>query len=146
MVSSPPGGMQRIIPYLYYEDGPAALDFLRRAFGLEERFRVPLPGGGIGHAEVCCGDSVLMLASIVPDMDMASPGKLGQRHSSVLVYVDDVDAHHEQAVAAGARIVSPPEDKPYGDRMYTAADPEEHHWHFATHVRDVPPDEAHPGG
>ena len=62
----------------------------------------------------------------------------------MLCYVDDVDAHYEQAKAAGAQIVAEPEDKYYGDRMYSAADPEGHQWFFATHIRDVPLEEMMP--
>ncbi len=47
------------------------------------------------------------------------------------VHVDDVDAHFERAKAAGAEIEGPPEDKPYGDRVYGALDPEGHQWWFA---------------
>ena len=55
--------MQTIIPYLAYEDAPAALTFLRDAFGFEERFRMAMEDGRIGHAEVTLGGSVLFLAS-----------------------------------------------------------------------------------
>jgi uncharacterized glyoxalase superfamily protein PhnB len=57
------------------------------------------------------------------------------------VYVNDVDEHFERAKAAGAEIAEEPADQKYGDRRYTAKDPEGHHWFFATHVRDVAPEE-----
>ena len=56
----------------------------------------------------------------------------------VYIYVADVDAHFEQARATGATIVEPPADQVYGDRRYTALDPEGHRWMFAQYVRDVP--------
>ena len=62
-------------------------------------------------------------------------------YSLVSCYVDDVDAHYEQAKAAGATILGEPEDQPYGDRSYRAVDPEGHKWFFATHVNDVDPSE-----
>ena len=52
MAQNPPEGMQRVIPYLLYADAPAALEFLGKAFGFEERFRMPMPDGKLGHAEV----------------------------------------------------------------------------------------------
>ena len=58
-----------------------------------------------------------------------------------MLYVDDVDATVKAAVAAGATVIRPVEDKFYGDRAGTIEDPFGHHWHLATHVEDVPPDE-----
>jgi uncharacterized glyoxalase superfamily protein PhnB len=59
------------------------------------------------------------------------------------VYVDDVDHHYERARQAGAQIVLPLEDRPWGDRTYQATDPEGHQWVFAQHVRDVDLTEEH---
>ena len=61
-----------------------------------------------------------------------------------MCYVDDVDAHYAQATGAGATIISELEDKFYGDRIYTATDTEGHHWHFATHTKDVAPEDMVP--
>jgi PhnB protein len=135
------GGMQRIVPYLAYADAPAAIDFLCRAFGFVERLRVPMPDGRVGHAELAAGDCTVMLASVYEEMGFASPLALPATHTQVMCWVDDVDAHHERARAAGATIVAEPSDQPYGDRTYRALDPEGHRWIFATHVRDVPPHE-----
>jgi PhnB protein len=60
---------------------------------------------------------------------------------SLMLYVEDVDATVKAAVAAGATVIRPVEDKFYGDRTGTIEDPFGHHWHLATHVEDVPPDE-----
>jgi PhnB protein len=144
MVENPPAGYQRIIPYLMYADAAAAIDFLCEAFGFEERFRLPGPGGVVGHAEIGYQDNVVMLANVTEQTGHASPRDLPARHGTVLCYVDDVDGHYERAKAAGAKIVAEPEDKYYGDRMYSAADPEGHQWFFATHTRDVPLEEMMP--
>ncbi|MDJ0847488.1 MAG: VOC family protein [Myxococcota bacterium] len=141
MAKTPPDGMQRVIPYLTYSDAPKAIDFLCRAFGFEERFRFPMPDGRLGHAELACGDNVLMLASAFPEIGMASPQELPALHGQVMCYVDDVDAHCARAREAGATVVGEPEDQPHGDRSYRAVDPEGHRWIFATHVRDVPTEE-----
>jgi len=137
---------QRIIPYLYYEDGGAALEFLCKAFGFEEIMRMPGPDGGIMHAEVGYQGNVVMLATTVKEMGYASPKDLPSRHGIIMCYVDEVDAHHAQAKAAGAKIVRELEDQFYGDRTYTAEDLEGHHWVFATHNRDIAPEDMRPPG
>jgi PhnB protein len=141
MVQNPPDGYQRVIPYLSYRDAPAAIDYLCRTFGFEERFRMPGPDGAIGHAELSIHGEVVMLATAVDEMGMSTPDELGKHHALVMVYVDDVDAHHARAVAAGAASIGEPETKFYGDRSYQAKDPEGHTWYFAQHVRDVSPEE-----
>jgi PhnB protein len=144
MVDNPPEGMQRIIPHLSYADAPTAIDFLCRAFGFEERFRMPMPDGRVGHAELALDGNVVMLASVFEELGQASAKSLPAHHAMVVVYVDDVDAHHAQARAAGAQITRELEDQFYGDRTYAAADPEGQQWRFATHVRDVAPEDMVP--
>jgi PhnB protein len=131
--------MPRISPYLYYEDVAGALAFLDRAFGLKERVRMPGPDGKIMHAEVELADGVVMMGC--PGNEYRSPKHLGQATFGLYVYVDDVDAHFETAKKAGATILETPADQFYGDRRYMCADPEGHHWSFATHVRDVAPED-----
>ena len=70
----------RIIPYLAYADVPAAIDFLCRAFGFEERFRMPMDDGRIGHAELTYGKEVIMLALVWPELGLASPRNLSGVH------------------------------------------------------------------
>ena len=144
MVQNPPPGYQRVIPYLAYDDAAAALAFLTTAFGFEERIRMPGPDGTVMHAEVGYQDNVVMLASAFEEMGSRSPKTLGATHTTVLCYVDDVDAHYERAKAGVATILSEPEDKFYGDRMYGAEDPGGHRWYFATHVKDVAPEDMKP--
>ena len=124
--------MQSIIPYLAYEDAPAALTFLRDAFGFKERFRFPMPDGRIGHAEVTLGDSVLFLASVWKEAGAMSPKDLPGVHSQIYCSVDDVDAHFERARNAGATVINSPADQGHGDRSYRAVDPEGHRWIFGT--------------
>ena len=141
MVKNPPEGCQRVIPYLLYSDAAAAIDFVCKAFGFEERFRLPGQGGSIMHAEVGLADNILMLATAPKEMGCASPKDLPARHSLVVCYVDDVDAHFRRAKKAGANVLKEPEDQFYGDRTYRVRDPEGHEWYFHQHVRDVPPEE-----
>ena len=138
MPQNPPEGYTSVTPYLYYKDSAAALDFLTTAFGFTEKLRMPDESGGISHAEVMLSDGVVMFGT---PADHKSPKELGVVTQSIYVYVDDVDAHYERAKAAGAEIVRDPEDQFYGDRSYGVRDPEGHEWYFATHVRDVSPEE-----
>ena len=142
MAQNPPENMPRITPYVYYEDVAAALDWLAKAFGFQERMRLPGPEGTVTHAEMGLADGVIMLGH--PGPDYQSPKRSGHMSQNVYVYVDDVDKHFEQAKGAGATILAEPEDQFYGDRRYSVEDPEGHHWYFATHVRDVPPEEMKP--
>ena len=141
MAQNPPAGHQRVVPMLSYENAPAAIDFLCKAFGFQERSRMPMPDGRIGHAEVGYQDNVVMLASEYPEMGLASPQNVPTRHCQLMCYVDDVDAHFARARKAGATIASEPSDQPHGDREYRVVDPEGHHWSFSTRLREMSADE-----
>jgi PhnB protein len=130
---------QPIIPYLLYADADAALEFLARAFGFEERLRYTGAAGYVSHAEMRLGDGIIFLGD--PGDDYRNPKQLGQETVLVNVYVDDVDRHFERARAAGAEILEEPADQEYGERRYAAVDPEGHHWFFAQVVSEVAPEE-----
>jgi uncharacterized glyoxalase superfamily protein PhnB len=97
-----PEGYHSVTPYLAIRDAAKAIDFYKQAFGAEEIMRMAGPDGKIGHAEIRIGDSVIMLTDESPDMGMPSPDALGGSPVSILIYVDDVDAVFDRAVAAGA--------------------------------------------
>ena len=118
-----------ISPYLYYEDGAAAMDWLIQAFGFEEDMRMTSDDGRLDHGQLKLGDQIVMLGE--PGSQYQSPKKRGGATAGVHVYVDDVDAHFERAKAAGAEIHMEPTDQPYGDRRYDTEDPEGHNWFFA---------------
>jgi uncharacterized glyoxalase superfamily protein PhnB len=122
-----------IYPGLTYNDAPAAIEFLCNAFGFEKRLVVPGPEGTVRHSELTFGDGVIMLGSARPSDGRFSPADVGGVTMGLSVHVDDPDAHHARAVAAGAEIIQELEDADYGSRGYTAKDPEGHHWHFATY-------------
>jgi PhnB protein len=131
--------MPRITAYLLYHDVPAALDWLTKTFGFKERMRMKGPDGVVSHAEIELAEGVLMMGR--PDGEYKNPKELGRVTQMLYVYVDQVDQHFERAKKAGAKILKVPEDQFYGDRRYAAEDPEGHHWYFATHVKDVTPEE-----
>jgi PhnB protein len=95
----------------------------------------------VGHAEISIGDSVIMLADEHPEMGARGPRAFGGTAVSVVLYVENVDDTVKRALAAGAKVLRPVEDKFYGDRTGTIEDPFGHHWHVSTHKEDVPPDE-----
>src|SRR3989442_15521988 len=139
MSENPMEGFPQVTPYLLYEDVPAALDWLTTAFGFRERLRFAGSDGTVSHAEMEIGEGVIMLGD--PGPDYRNPKRLGGATQLVHVYVDDVDKHFQQAKEAGATILKEVDDQTYGDRRYIAEDPEGHRWTFATHVRDVAPEE-----
>ena len=118
----------QIIPYLFYRDVPAALDFLTRAFGFKEEMRVGTPSGGL-HGEASFEGQLVMMGQGAHERSLKTPQDAGAATMGVFVYLDDVDKHYEAAKAAGATIVHPPKDESYG-RSYWATDPEGHPWFF----------------
>lgn len=136
-----PEGYHAVTPYLIVDGAAKALDFYKQVFGAKERMRMPSPGGKVGHAEINIGDSVIMLADEHPEMGARGPKTFGGSPTSIVLYVENVDATVKAAVGAGAKILRPIEDKFYGDRSGTIEDPFGHNWHVSTHVEDVSPEE-----
>ncbi len=136
-----PEGYHTATPYLIVGDAARAIEFYKKAFGAMELMRMANPSGKIGHAEIKIGDSPIMLADEVPGMGYRSPESLGGSPVSILLYVEDVDAVFNQAVAAGAKVQKPVADQFYGDRTGGVTDPFGHVWYVATHKEDVSPEE-----
>jgi PhnB protein len=136
-----PDGYHTATPYLIVKGAARALDFYKKAFGATESMRMPGPEGKVMHAEIKIGDSTIMLADEFPEMGARSPQALGGSPVSILLYVEDVDARFNQAVAAGATIQRPVKDQFYGDRSGTLVDPFGHMWSIATHKEDLSPEE-----
>jgi uncharacterized glyoxalase superfamily protein PhnB len=127
-----------ITPYLLYEDVAAALTFLEQAFGFEEVLRYTGPEGYVNHAEARFGETSVYLGD--PGDDYRNPAAQGGTTVMVGVDgVDDVDALCERARAAGAQIVEEPADQVYGERRFSARDPEGHEWFFSRQIADVAP-------
>ncbi len=141
MTEPAPAAAQGVVPQLSYDDAPAAIEFLCRAFGFEEDYRLEMPGGSIGHAELHCNGARIALASHWPEGGLGSPRSLPHLHACYMLYVDDVDAHYERAKAEGAEIIQEPEDQFFGDRTYRAHDLEGHRWWFHQHLLEVSPEE-----
>ena len=147
MPKNPPEGMPRLTPHLFYNDLPAALEWLGKAFGFQKRFEVKGPYGSIIHAEMAVHDAVIMMGPTSEDFPCyRSASDLPAVNQSLYIYVDNVDAHCERARSSGAKILREPEDQFWGDRTYAATDCEGHHWGFGQHIKDVPPEELRPPG
>lgn len=134
-----PAPLPTVYPRLAYRDEWAALEFLVRAFGFRERreARMEHPDGMLAWLQL--GDGVIMIGrSGTRRHGLTSPTDAGATTAMLMVYVQDLDAHHRRAVAEGAIIESEPEDMFWGDRRYEAFDPEGHRWHFAQRLRPDP--------
>jgi uncharacterized glyoxalase superfamily protein PhnB len=121
---------QTVTPYLLYEDGEAAIEFVTHAFGFREVDRATGGAGGL-HAELETprGGRIYLGQ---PPSGFRNPAGVGVT-SSVYVLVDDVDGHYERAKAAGAEIIAEPYDTDYGSHDFAAADPEGNRWSFGTY-------------
>ncbi|MBS0207375.1 MAG: VOC family protein [Planctomycetes bacterium] len=140
-VKAIPAGYETITPYLVVDNAAAAIDFYKRAFGATEKLRLNGPNGCVGHAELKIGQSNVMLADESPQMGARSPKSIGGSPVGLLLYVEDVDAAYNQAIAAGAKVERPVQDMFYGDRSGCLVDPFGHKWSLSTHIEDVAPDE-----
>jgi len=107
-----------IYPSFYYDDAPAAIEWLCRAFGFRRRLVVPGPDGTVRHSELTFGPAVIMVATSKPDMGWVSPRHLSGLNSALSLYVEDPDAHFAIAKAAGAVVLRDITDEPYGGRGY----------------------------
>src|SRR5262245_7966304 len=128
-----PDGYHSVNPYIVSTSGERLLAFLVEAFGGVEHERLDAKGGGVGHAEVRIGDSLVMLTD---GADGTPP-----RVCSQYLYVDDVDRTFAAAVAAGGTPLIEPADQFYGDRLGGVVDPTGNTWYIATHLEDVAPDQ-----
>ena len=119
--------------YLVVEGVATLIDFLKQAFGAEEKLRMPRPDGTVMHAEVRIGDSTVMMGEPMGEWT-PMPGMLH-------LYVDDTDSMYRRALQAGATSLSEPADQFYGDRTAGVQDPSGNRWWIATHMEDLSPEE-----
>lgn len=136
-----PKGYHSVTAYLGIRGAAEALEYYKKAFGAKELLRMPMDDGKLGHAEVRIGDSHVMLADEFPDMGFLGPQSRGGTTVQLHLYVKDVDATVERAVAAGGKLKRPVADQFYGDRAGTVEDPFGHVWYVATHKEELTPAE-----
>jgi len=121
-------GFRTITPYMIAQDGPALLDFTKRAFGAEEMFRGVGSAGGL-HGEVRIGDSMLMMGGGIPGREFhATPSTI-----ALHMFVKDIDSVYQRAIEAGGTSLSQPAEMEYGERSAGIKDPAGNFWYIATH-------------
>ena len=125
-----PKGYHAVTPSLNQHDAAKTIDFCKKAFGAKVRMMMKGPTGGVMHAEIEIGDSVLMLNDAM--QEPAVP-------SGLFLYVDNVDKTIAKAVKAGGELLMPAQDMFWGDRFGRIRDPQGNTWGIATHVEDVTP-------
>jgi uncharacterized glyoxalase superfamily protein PhnB len=127
-----------VVPVLVYADVSSAVEFLCNAFGFTVRLRARGPNDVLSHAQLAIAEGAIMLGRAGGPFH---PPRAGEVSQYVAIHVPDVDAHFERARAAGATIVSRPNNMPFGERQYTAQDPEGHRWTFSQHIADLAPED-----
>ena len=127
-----------IVPVLIYDDVDKAIEWLCRVFGLSERLRASGAGGRITHAQLSIGNGDVIIGAAAAEFRSPRGDEVSQY---VLAHVEDVNEHFEQAKRWGARIVHPPADMPFGERVYTVEDFAGHRWTFSESIADVAPEQ-----
>jgi uncharacterized glyoxalase superfamily protein PhnB len=123
-----------VIPVLIYPDVREAVEWLTQAFGFAERVQI----GENHRSQLRYGDGAVIAADV---RDERRPPRPGEVTHSVVVRVEDANAHCERARSHGAEILMEPTDFEYGERQYEAEDPAGHRWTFSETLRDVAPEE-----
>ena len=145
MATPIPAGSEGLIPHLVCDPCADAIEFYKKAFGAQETYRVPAPDGRrLIHAEIRIDGRPLFLADDFPEYcggKASSPQALGGTPVTVHRFVRDCDAAIQRAEKAGASVKMPAADMFWGDRYGVVVDPFGHTWSFATHQRDLSPDE-----
>ena len=131
-VRAVPEGFHTVTPTLTVKGAAKLIDFLKAAFGAEEKFRMPGPGGAIMHAEITIGDSIVMLSDAI---------RQPATQTELYLYVTDADGTYQRALKAGAKSLMAPVDMFWGDRFARVEDAFGNAWGIATHKEDVAPDE-----
>ncbi|HEY5893093.1 MAG TPA: VOC family protein [Chthoniobacterales bacterium] len=128
-------------PYLCCKDAADTLEFYKAAFGAVETMRMPTQDGKIAHAEFKISGATIMISDEFPKWDVLSPRSIGGTASSTLIYVENVDAFAEKAIAKGAKVLLPVSDQFWGDRSVKFEDPSGHRWMFASRIENLTPKE-----
>lgn len=128
-------------PILRAKDAASAIAFYAQAFGATETMRLTDPDGGIMNAAFTIGGAPFMISDEFPEMGALSPQSLGGSSVTMNLAVADADALIAQAVAAGAKLVSPATDQFYGYRDGRIEDPFGYTWLIGTRVEEVSPEE-----
>jgi len=141
MAKAIPDGYHSVTPYLALSNADKAIEFYKKALGATEIYRLPMPGGKVGHAELQIGNSRIMVSDEAPEFGNKSAKTIGGSPVGICVYSEDVEALAKRFLAAGGKEVRPLRTEFYGDRTGTYEDPEGYKWTLSQHVEDVSPEE-----
>lgn len=126
-----------VIPTMRYRNAPAMIEWLSKVFGFERHAVYEGANGTIDHAELELHGGMIMLGSMKDDeygRGFRPPGELGGAETrSAYIVVEDADAAYQRALEAGAVVVRPIAEMPYGSREFTVKDPEGHSWSAGTY-------------
>lgn len=144
-----PDGHEGLIPHLVCTPCADAIEFYKKAFGAQEVHRMPAPDGKrLMHAAIRIDGSYVFMADDFPEYcggKAQSPIALGGTPVTIHRYVRDCDAAMDRAIKCGATVIMPATDMFWGDRYGLVKDPFGHSWAFATHIKDLTPDEMMQG-
>ena len=145
MTNPIPPGHEGIVPHLVVDGAAEAIDFYKKAFDAQEITRSPAPDGmKLMHAEIRVGGHPIYLCDDFPEFcegKSRTPASLGATPVTIHQYVLDCDAAIVKAKEAGATVTMPAQDMFWGDRYGKVTDPFGHEWSFATHIKDLTPQE-----
>lgn len=145
-MKSIPEGYHTITPTLVFKDTRKALEFYKKAFGAVESEVMPGPGGkGVMHATMKVGNSNFMMSDENREMPSRSAETMGGSPVAFYLYVENSEAAFKKAVSAGAAQQMPVQDSFWGDRIGSVKDPFGYQWTFATHTRDLTPEQIAKG-
>jgi PhnB protein len=125
-----------IAPMLSVRNGVRAIEFYKAAFGADELFRIDDESSGAVVARLSVGESEFWLADESPEHGNFSPESLGGGSVRMVMIVKDPDAAFKRAVTAGANVVWPVSNQPYGWRVGRIVDPFGHHWEIGKPLSD----------
>jgi len=129
-----PEGYHTVTPFLTIPGAVELIEFLKQVFNAREKERIMMPNGALAHAEVIIGDSVIMLGEPMGGECVPMPG-------AFYLYLEDMEAAYQRALAAGATSTMEPADQFWGDRLAAVKDRFGNVWNLATHVEDVSAEE-----
>ena len=141
VVKGIPEGASVVIPRLFCRDVAAEIDFCKKTFDAEERVRRAGPDGTAAHALLTIGPAMIMIEAEWPGMATRAPKPDGSSPVVIYIYVEDVDATVERAMAEGAQVLFPVSNQFWGDRIGWVMDPSGHVWTIATRIEETTEEE-----
>jgi PhnB protein len=136
-----PEEFHTLTPNLVSNNAAGAIEFYKKVFGAVVTVNMPGPGGKVAHAELLIGDSKLFINDTMSAAGIHGPEPGRSNPMYLHIYVEDVDAVFNAALAGGARVDTPVQDMFWGDRYGKLTDPFGQQWGIATHTEDVTPEE-----